>query len=228
MMDATPIVFLVDDDASVRSVMEVLIGRAGWQPETFATVQEYLARPRGLVPACLVIDAALLFLGGLALRERLRGARHLTPVIVTARTPDVSMAVCAMKAGVSEFLTPPIRDGELLIGVQRALERSRASLSRESAMQTLRDAYGSLSRREREVMRLVVSGRLNKQVGRELGISEITVKAHRGNAMRKMGADTLADLVKMAVRLRLTPWPSVFRAPPRWATALAPLGAVPS
>jgi FixJ family two-component response regulator len=204
MAHATPIVFVVDDDAAVRSSVEALVRCEGWQPETFATVRQYLARPRVPVPNCLVIEATLPGLGGLELLEHLPGDRRLAPVLVTSMCPDVSIAVRAMKAGASEVFAKPIRDGELIAGVRRALECSRESLRYEAEMQPLRDAYASLSRREREVMRLVVSGRLNKQVGRELDISEITVKAHRGNAMRKMKADSLADLVNMAGRLGLT------------------------
>jgi FixJ family two-component response regulator len=207
MSHATPIVFVVDDDVSVRESLELLIRSAGWQPETFESAQEFLSRPRVLVPSCLVLDVSLPGLNGLELQERVALDRTDMPIIFITGYGDVPMTVQAMKAGAVEFLTKPYRDDVLLSAIRQALERSRTVLDHEAEVRALRDRYASLSRREREVMALVVSGRLNKQVGGELGISEITVKAHRGKVMRKMGANSLADLVTMAATLRQTPAP---------------------
>jgi FixJ family two-component response regulator len=198
---ATPIVFVVDDDISVRESLELLIHTAGWQPETFASAQEFLARPRVLAPSCLVLDVSLPGLNGLELQKRVAIERTDMPIIFITGHGDVPMTVQAMKAGAVEFLTKPFGDDVLLSAIRHALERSLAALGHDAEMQVLRDCYASLTRREREVMALVVSGLLNKQVGGELGISEITVKAHRGQVMRKMKADSLADLVTMAARL---------------------------
>src|SRR5882762_4689931 len=200
---ATPIVFVVDDDISVRESLELLIRSEGWQPETFESAQEFLAHPRALVPSCLVLDVSLPGLNGLELQKRVAVERTDMPIIFITGYGDVPMTVQAMKAGAVEFLTKPFGDDVLLTAVRNAIERSCSALSREAELRGLREAHASLSRREREVMALVVSGRLNKQVGGELGISEITVKAHRGKVMRKMKADSLADLVKMATRLGL-------------------------
>lgn len=205
-MPATPVVFVVDDDVSVRESLELLIQSAGWQPELFASAQEFLARPRRLAPSCLVLDVSLPDLNGLDLQKRL-GDRIDVPIIFITGHGDVPMSVRAMKAGAVEFLTKPFDDEVLLDAIRDAIERSRTALDREAEIRALRDGYTSLSRREREVMALVVSGLLNKQVGGELGISEITVKAHRGKVMRKMQADSLADLVNMAATLRLAPDP---------------------
>ena len=202
MSHATPIVFVVDDDVSVRESLELLIRCAGWQPETFASAQEFLARPRVLAPSCLVLDVSLPDLNGLDLQKRIAADRIDMPIIFITGYGDVPMTVQAMKAGAVEFLTKPFGDDVLLSAIRHAIERSRAALGHEAEMRALRDCYASLTRREREVMALVVSGLLNKQVGGELGISEITVKAHRGKVMRKMKADSLADLVNMAARLR--------------------------
>jgi FixJ family two-component response regulator len=202
---ATPIVFVVDDDISVRESLELLIRCAGWQPETFASAQEFLAHPRALVPSCLVLDVSLPGLNGLELQKRVAVERTDMPIIFITGYGDVPMTVQAMKAGAVEFLTKPFGDEVLLSAIRHALERSQTALGQEAEMHVLRDCYASLTRREREVMALVVSGLLNKQVGGELGISEITVKAHRGQVMQKMNADSLAALVKMAARLRLTP-----------------------
>ena len=204
MLLITPIVFVVDDDVSVRESLESLIRCEGWQPETFASAQEFLDRPRALVPNCLLLDISLPGLNGLDLQGVVAGERMDMPIIFITGHRDVPMAVRAMKAGAVEFLTKPFSDDVLLTAVRAALERSRVALSLEAEMRMLRDCYASLSQRERQVMALVVSGLLNKQVGGELGISEITVKAHRGKVMQKMKADSLADLVKMAARLRLT------------------------
>jgi len=200
-------VFIVDDDISVRESLELLIRHAGWQPETFESAQEFLSLPRVLAPSCLVLDVRLPGLNGLDVQKRVSAERPDMPIIFITGHGDVPMTVQAMKAGAVEFLTKPFGDDVLLTAVRNAIERSRSALSREAELRGLREAYASLSRREREVMALVVSGRLNKQVGGELGISEITVKAHRGKVMRKMKADSLADLVKMAARLRLAPAP---------------------
>jgi FixJ family two-component response regulator len=198
-------VFVVDDDISVRESLELLIRCAGWQPETFASAQEFLARPRLLVPSCLVLDVTLPGLNGLDLQKRIAVDRIDMPIIFITGYGDVPTTVQAMKAGAVEFLTKPFGDDVLLSAIRHAIERSRAALGHEAEMQVLRDRYASLTPREREVMALVASGLLNKQVGGELGISEITVKAHRGQVTRKMKADSIADLVNMAARLRLVP-----------------------
>jgi FixJ family two-component response regulator len=207
MSHAAPIVFVVDDDISVRESLELLIRCAGWQPETFASAQEFLARARVLVPSCLVLDVSLPGLNGLDLQKLVAVERTDMPIIFITGYGDVPMTVQAMKAGAVEFLTKPFSDDVLLSAIRHAIERSRTALDHEAEMQALRDCYASLTGREREVMALVVSGRLNKQVGGELDISEITVKAHRGQVMRKMKADSLADLVNMAGRLRVPPPP---------------------
>jgi FixJ family two-component response regulator len=203
MKPESPIVFVVDDDVSVRESLELLIQSEGWRVQTFASAQEFLDRRRALVPSCLVLDVSLPGLTGLDLQERVAKERADMPIIFITGFGDVRMTVRAMKAGAVEFLTKPFSDEVLLSAIRQGLERSRTALGEEAEMQSLRDRYASLTRREREVMALVVSGLLNKQVGGELGISEITVKAHRGQAMRKMKAYSLADLVKMAERLRL-------------------------
>ncbi len=206
--DATPIVFVVDDDISVRESLESLIRCAGWQPETFASAEEFIAHPRPFVPSCLVLDVSLPDLNGLDLQKRVAADRSDMPIIFITGYGDVPMTVQAMKAGAVEFLTKPFGDDVLLSAIRNAIERSQTALGREAERRVLQASYASLSRREREVMALVVSGLLNKQVGGELGISEITVKAHRGQVMRKMKADSLADLVNMAARLRLAPAPN--------------------
>jgi FixJ family two-component response regulator len=200
-------VFVVDDDISVRESLELLIRSEGWEPETFASAQEFLARPRALVPSCLVLDVSLPGLNGLELQKRVAVERTDMPIIFITGYGDVPMTVQAMKAGAVEFLTKPFGDEVLLSAIRHALERSHTALYQEAEMQVLRDRYASLTRRERQVMALVVSGLLNKQVGGELGISEITVKAHRGQVMQKMKAESFADLVKMAARLGLTSAP---------------------
>jgi len=196
-------VFVVDDDVSVRESLELLIRCEGWQPETFASAQEFLVRPQVLAPSCMILDVSLPGLNGLDLQKRIAVDRIEMPIIFITGHGDVPMTVQAMKAGAVEFLTKPFSDEVLLKAIRDALERSRAALGHEAEMRALRDSYASLTSREREVMTLVVSGLLNKQVAAELGISEITVKAHRGNMMRKMKADSLADLVTMAATLHV-------------------------
>lgn len=207
MLPATPIVFVVDDDISVRESLELLIRCAGWQPEIFASAQEFLACPRTFVPSCLVLDVSLPGLNGLDLQKRVAVERTDMPIIFITGYGDVPMTVQAMKAGAVEFLTKPFSDDVLLSAIRQALERSHGALDREMETKALRDCYASLTPRERQVMALVVSGLLNKQVGGELGISEITVKAHRGKVMRKMKAECFADLVNFAAKLRLASTP---------------------
>ena len=199
--DMTPLVLVVDDDVSVRESLEALIRFAGWQVETFASAEEFLARRRVQAPSCLILDVSLPDLSGLDLQERIAADRMVMPIIFLTGYGDVPMTVKAMKAGAAEFLTKPFRDEVLLDAIRNALGRSRAALEDEAATRALRECYASLTDRERQVMALVVSGLLNKQIGGELGISEITVKAHRGQVMRKMMAGSLPDLVTMAARL---------------------------
>ena len=200
MADTTPVVFVVDDDISVRESLELLLKSDGWRCETFASAQEFLSRPRATVPTCLVLDVALPGLNGLELQQQLADRSEMSIIFITGHG-DIPMTVQAMKAGAVEFLTKPLQHNVVLNAIRGAVERSRAALRQATEIQTLRDSYATLTAREREVMALVVSGLLNKQVGGELGISEITVKAHRGQVMRKMKADSLADLVTMAAGL---------------------------
>lgn len=200
-----PIVFVVDDDVSVRESLELLIDFAGWKPETFASAEEFLARPRSLTPSCLVLDVSLPDLNGLELQKLIASDRIDIPIIFITGHGDVPMTVQAMKAGAVEFLTKPFDDEVLLNAIRQALTRSIATLNDQAELQSLRERYASLTPREQEVMQLVVSGMLNKQIGLQLGISEITVKAHRGKVMLKMRVDSVADLVKVSMRLGLTP-----------------------
>jgi FixJ family two-component response regulator len=203
MSHVQPIVFIVDDDVSVRESLEWLIRSAGWQPETFASAQAFLSRAPATVASCLLLDIELPGLNGLELQERIAVDRSEMPIIFITGHADVPRTVRAMKGGAVEFLTKPFADDALLQAVERAIERSRRTLRQAAELKVLRERYASLTRREREVMSWIVAGRLNKQVGAELGRSEITVKAHRGKVMQKMQADSLADLVRMAGRLDL-------------------------
>ncbi len=203
---APPIVFVVDDDVSVREALELLIRNEGWQAETFKSALEFLAHPRVFATCCLVLDVSLPDLNGLDLQKRVIDRADM-PIIFITGYGDVPMTVQAMKAGAVEFLTKPFSADVLLSAIRSAIERSRTSLGHEANLRARRRRYASLTSRERQVLALVVSGLLNKQVGNDLGISEITVKAHRGSVMRKMEADSLADLVTMAARLRLPPGP---------------------
>jgi FixJ family two-component response regulator len=196
-----PIVFVVDNDISVRASLDLLIRAEGWQAETFASPQEFLARPRPLVPSCLVLDVSLPGLNALDLQKRIAVERPEVPIVFITGRGDIRTTVEAMKAGAVDFLVKPFRDDVLLRSIRESLERSRAAVDREVAMRDLRDGYASLTPRERQVMALVVSGLLNKQVAWELGIGESTIKAHRGQVMQKMKANSLPDLVKMASTL---------------------------
>ena len=199
---ATPVVFVVDDDVSVLESLELLIRSAGWEAQLFVTARDFLSRPRDSVPSCLVLDVRLPDLNGLELQERIAADRPGTPIIFLTGYGDVPMTVRAMKAGAVEFLTKPVGDEQLLTAIRQALERSKVTLAHEAELRELRRRYAALSARERQVMALVASGLLNKQVGGELGISEITVKAHRGRVMQKMNASSLADPVNMSAKLR--------------------------
>ncbi len=200
-----PIVFVVDDDISVRESLELLITFAGWQPETFASAKEFLARPRTATPNCLVLDVSLPDLNGLELQKLIASERTDMPIIFITGHGDVPMTVQAMKGGAVEFLTKPFDDEVLLNAIRHAIKRSAAVLDDQAEIAALSNSYESLTPREQDVLRLVVAGMLNKQIGLKLGISEITVKAHRGKMMQKMKADSVADLVKTAVRLGLAP-----------------------
>ena len=202
MSHAAPTVFVVDDDVSVRESLDSLIRCAGWEPETFASAHDFLARPRTRAPSCLVLDVTLPDLNGLDLQKRVAVDRLGMPIIFITGYCDVPTTVRAMKAGAVEFLTKPFNDDVLLSAIGHAIASSRLALDSEASLRVLRDRHASLSRREREIMALVVAGMLNKRIGVELGISEITVKAHRGRVMRKMKAASLAELVTMAARLQ--------------------------
>ena len=201
MVAAKPIVFVVDDDVWIRESLQTLLKDEGWQPETFGSAQEFLDRPRPFTPSCLVLDVSLPGLDGLELQKHVAAERSDMPIIFITGHGDIPMSVGAMKAGAIEFLTKPFSDEVLLTAIRQALERSRLALTHQAAAKELRDRYASLTPREQDVMRLVVSGLLNKQVAGELGITESTVKAHRGQVMQKMKANSVADLVKMTAIL---------------------------
>jgi FixJ family two-component response regulator len=196
-----PTVFIVDGDASARATLESLIRSAGWQVKSMSSAEEFLSSPRTMAPACLLADVDLPGLSGLDLQERVSERAEL-PLIFLSGSIDIRATVRAMKGGAFDFLTKPFVRDALVQAIGLALERSQVELNRLARSQALQGRYELLSRREREVMTLVVAGRLNKQVGGELGISEITVKAHRGKLMRKMQAGSFAELVRMAASLR--------------------------
>ena len=200
-----PVVFVVDDDISIRESLELLIQFAGWQPETFPSAGEFLKHPRTRIPSCLVLDISLPDLNGLELQKLIGSQRTEMPIIFITGHGDVPMTVQAMKGGAVEFLTKPFDDEVLLNAIRHAIRRSAAVLDDQAEIAVLSSSYESLTPREQDVLRLVVAGKLNKQIGVELGISEITVKAHRGKMMRKMKVDSVAELVKTAVRLGLAP-----------------------
>jgi len=205
---SSSIVFVVDDDISVRESLEQLIKKHGWQPKTFSSAQEFLESPRVFVPNCLLLDISMPGLNGLDLQKRIAIERAEMPIIFITGCGDVPKSVEAMKGGAAEFLTKPLNHEVLLSAIRQCLERSRLALTREAELQTLRDRYASLTVRERKVMALIVSGLLNKQVGGQMDIAESTVKAHRGQVMQKMKAESLADLVKMAAKLHVPEAPN--------------------
>lgn len=207
MSECPSVVLVVDDDISIRESLELLLRSEGLDVETFISAQEFLSRPPVNIPSCLVLDISLPGLNGLDLQKRVAVERHEMPIIFITGHGDIPITVQAMKAGAQEFLTKPFSDEALLNAIRNALVRSKTLLDRSTEIKALKARYSSLSTREREVMTLVVVGLPNKQVGSELGISEITVKAHRGSVMRKMQAESFAELVNIATRLRL-PRPS--------------------
>jgi len=204
MPQSIPIVFVVDDDISVREALELLIHNQGWQPVLFESARDFLARALTPAPSCLVLDVNLPDLSGLDLQRQMASGNSPLPIIFVTGYGDIPMSVQAMKAGAAEFLTKPFDDGAMIQAIEAALARSRASFEKDAVKENLRKRFASLSKREREVMALVVKGLMNKQVGGELDISEITVKAHRGRVMQKMHAITFVDLVNMAIKLGMT------------------------
>jgi len=203
-MAATPIVFVVDDDISVRECLEPLIRNEGWRPSLFESAGEFLARLPASAPSCVILDVHLPDLNGLDLQQRMTGETSSTPIIFITGYGDIPTSVRAMKAGAAEFLTKPFNYDEMIAAIRSALLRSRAALEQESCRRRVQKRYDSLSKREREVMGFVVKGLMNKQVGGELDISEITVKAHRGRVMEKMRANTFVELVNMAAQLGIS------------------------
>jgi RNA polymerase sigma factor (sigma-70 family) len=202
-MDCTPVIFVVDPDEAMREMLERFLRRQGWRAEMFASAEEFLAHPPEFVPSCLLLEPSLPCLSGLGLQKQVAVERSHIPTVFLSANGDIPTTVDAMKAGAVGFFTKPFEEGELLAALREALERSRLVLARRSEKQALQECYATLSPRERQVMALVSSGLINKQVGEELGISEITVKAHRGRVMRKMKAKSLAELVRIAARLGL-------------------------
>ena len=208
MSRPTPIVFVVDDDVSVRESLELLIRNQGWRPELFESAQSFLAYERSTLPSCLVLDVNLPDLNGLDLQRQIAGTSSLLPIVFVTGYGDIPMSVRAMKAGAAEFLTKPFDDEAMIRAIESALAKSRIALEKDAAKDVLRERFSSLSKREREVMALVVKGLMNKQVGGELDISEITVKAHRGRVMQKMQATTFVQLVNMAAELGIATRPT--------------------
>jgi FixJ family two-component response regulator len=204
MPPTIPTVVVVDDDISVRESLELMIQNEGWRPALFESAQEFLTRLPNLVPSCLILDVNLPDLSGLDIQQRIVDEKSSTPIIFITGYGDVPTSVKAMKAGAAEFLTKPLDDAIVIQAIREAVLRSQANLKREGAQRHLQERYDSLTKREREVMNLVVTGLMNKQVGFELDISEITVKAHRGRVMEKMHAVTFVDLVNMAGRLGIS------------------------
>ena len=207
MPPATPTVVVVDDDISVRESLELLIQNEGWEPALFESAQAFLAQLPSVAPSCLILDVNLPDLSGLDIQQRISDNNSSTPIIFITGYGDIPTSVRAMKAGAAEFLTKPLDDGILIEAIRAAVLRSQANLKREGAQRQLRERFALLTKREREVMNLVVKGLMNKQVGFELDISEITVKAHRGRVMEKMHAATFVDLVNMAGQLGISKAP---------------------
>ena len=205
MPEPTPMVFVVEDDPSVREALAGLIRSAGWNVEVYVSADEFLARPKADLPSCLVLDVGLPGLSGLELQSRMAELHQDIPIVFITGHGDIPMSVRAMKAGAVEFLTKPFIDQDLLDGIQVAIERDRIARSEEAQLRELRECYASLTSREQQVLELVISGRLNKQAAAELGITEITIKVHRGRVMAKMRATSLPDLVNRAAKLKLRP-----------------------